>query len=93
MNYKDFNLGDWIGHISGVIEDETTLDGNEMRDLVKFLSTLKKEPVLDKIRAEIETERNAGCHTQYAGGLDFALSIIDKYKAEANVYTRHGKGM
>ena len=36
--------------------------------------------VLDKIRAEIETERNAGCHTQYAGGLDFALSIIDKYK-------------
>jgi predicted RNA-binding Zn-ribbon protein involved in translation (DUF1610 family) len=44
MNYKSFNLGDWIGHISGVIEDETTLDGNEMRDLVEFLSTLKQEP-------------------------------------------------
>lgn len=40
MNYKSFNLGDWIGHISGVIEDETTLDGNEMRDLVEFLSEL-----------------------------------------------------
>ena len=40
MNYKSFNLGDWIGHISGVIEDETTLDGNEMRDLVEFLSKL-----------------------------------------------------
>lgn len=39
--------------------------------------------VLDKIRAEIETEKNAGCHTQYAGGLDFALSIIDKYKIES----------
>ena len=39
--------------------------------------------VLDKIRAKIETERNAGCHTQYAGGLDFALSIIDKYKIES----------
>ena len=42
MNYKSFNLGDWIGHISGVIEDETTLDGNEMRDLVEFLSGLQK---------------------------------------------------
>lgn len=38
--------------------------------------------VLDQIRAEIETEKNAGCHTWYAGGLDFSMSIIDKYKAE-----------
>lgn len=41
------------------------------------------DDVLNKIRTEIETERNAGCHTQYAGGLDFALSIIDKYRAES----------
>ena len=41
--------------------------------------------LLDKIRYEIETEKNAGCHTQYAGGLDFALSIIDKYRAESEV--------
>ena len=40
MNYKSFNLGDWIGHISGAIEDERELDGNEMRDLVEFLTTL-----------------------------------------------------
>lgn len=53
MNYKSFNLGDWIGHISGVIEDETTLDENEMRDLIEFLSTLKQESMLDKIRSEI----------------------------------------
>ena len=53
MNYKSFNLGDWIGHISGAIEDERELDGNEMRDLVEFLTTLNKEPILDKIRAEI----------------------------------------
>ena len=39
MNYKGFTLGDWIGHISGVIEDESELDGNEMRDLVEFLTT------------------------------------------------------
>ena len=54
MNYKSFSLGDWIGHISGVIEDETTLDGNEMRDLVEFLTTLNQEPILDKVRAEIK---------------------------------------
>ena len=54
MNYKNFTLGDWIGHISGVIEDETTLDGNEMRDLVEFLTTLNQEPILDKVRAEIK---------------------------------------
>ena len=49
MNYKSFNLGDWIGHISGVIEDETTLDGNEMRDLVVFLTTLNQQPCEDCI--------------------------------------------
>lgn len=42
MNYKSFNLGDWIGHISGAIEDERKLDENEMRDLVKFLSKMPK---------------------------------------------------
>lgn len=41
MNYKDFNIGDWIGHISGAIEDERELDGNEMRDLVEFLTKFK----------------------------------------------------
>ena len=43
MNYKSFNLGDWIGHINGVIEDESELDGDEMRDLVEFLTTLNQE--------------------------------------------------
>ena len=53
MNYKSFNLGDWIGHISGAIEDERELDGNEMRDLVEFLTTLNKESIIDKVRDEI----------------------------------------
>ena len=44
MNYKNFSLGDWICHISGVIEEESTLDGNEMRDLVEFLSKLPRVP-------------------------------------------------
>ena len=56
MNYKSFNLGDWIGHISGVIEDETTLDGNEMRDLVEFLSGLPKWiPVSERLPEEFES--------------------------------------
>lgn len=92
MNYRDFNLGDWIGHISGVIEDETTLDGNEMRDLVEFLTTLKQEPILDKIRAEIKSIE----HYCTDNGHDFwfrtpdeikkdVLKILDKYKAESEV--------
>lgn len=55
MNYKSFNLGDWISHISGVIEDETTLDGNEMRDLVAFLSKMPKWiPVSERLPEELE---------------------------------------
>ena len=52
MTYKSFNLEDWIEHISGVIEDELTLDGNEMRDLVWFLTTLKQQPSEDCISRE-----------------------------------------
>ena len=44
---------------------------------------MKQVYAIDKIRSEIEAEKNAECHTQYAGGLDFALSIINKYKAES----------
>jgi hypothetical protein len=90
MNYKSFNLGDWIGHISGVIEDETTLDGNEMRDLVEFLTTLKQEPVLDKIRAEIKALNPEPTAYDVVDGnpikdavwetLSDVLKIIDKYR-------------
>jgi len=52
MNYKSFNLGDWIGHISGAIEDYRELDGNEMRDLVEFLSTLDRKPCDDVVSRE-----------------------------------------
>jgi hypothetical protein len=68
MNYKSFNLGDWIGHISGVIEDETTLDGNEMRDLVEFLSTLEQEPI--------------GYKTQYENYLKKSEVVISQLRAD-----------
>lgn len=39
--------------------------------------------VLDNIRAEIENEKHIGFTPQdFADGLDLALEIIDKYKAE-----------
>jgi hypothetical protein len=76
-----------------VIEDETTLDGNEMRDLVEFLTTLKQEPVLDKIRAEIEQVKsimneeiinhNRKDLINFINGLNQSLLIIDKYKGES----------
>ena len=77
MNYKSFNLGDWIGHISGAIEDERELDGNEMRDLVEFLTTLNKEPILDKITTEIQTLRGCSCSCS-DGIIDDVEDILDK---------------
>ena len=85
MNYKSFNLGDWIGHISGAIEDERELDGNEMRDLVEFLTTLNKEPILDKIKEEVGRTRKMYLDMNdidWLNGCDYVLSVIDKYKAE-----------
>lgn len=79
MNYKSFNLGDWINHISGVIEDEATLDGiedeatldgNETRDLIKFLKTLNQESILDKIKAEILDEA------------EYAYADFERYKED-----------
>ena len=61
MNYKSFNLGDWIGHISGAIEDERELDGNEMRDLVEFLSMLEREPCEDAISRQFMLDLGATC--------------------------------
>ena len=83
MNYKSFNLGDWIGHISGAIEDDRELDGNETRDLVEFLTTLNKESIIDKVRAEIADLDDADYDYEgYYKAITDALQIIDKYKAE-----------
>ena len=42
-----------------------------------------KEPILDKIRAEIEQEYKAESEHPYGQGLRWALQIIDKHKAES----------
>ena len=56
----------------------------EFRQLVEWLSALQEyKDVLDNIRAEIENEKHIGFTPQdFADGLDLALEIIDKYKAE-----------
>lgn len=49
---------------------------------------LEQEPILDKIRAEIEEQKQMECFDSYdemfayRTGLENAIDIIDKYKAE-----------
>ena len=53
---------------------------------------LEQEPVLDKIRAEIEQNADRLKDSLYGDGLRHALEIIDKYRAESgetNVETIH----
>lgn len=83
MNYRDFTLDDWIEHINKVINDEDTLDGNEMRYLVEFLATIQKPKtdIFDKIRVEIENTMET-----IIGRYDSTTPIYDKpsYKIERN---------
>lgn len=96
MSYKDYNLGDWIGHISGAIEDERELDGNEMRDLVEFLT--KQKSAIEDIKAEVwdngmnMTGEYQGIWIRYRDvgriidrftkGLEEASEIIDRHISE-----------
>jgi hypothetical protein len=57
------------------------------RDTANLLETLEQEPVLDKVRAEIEKEADTSnrLHGISELGLRKALKIIDKYKGESEV--------
>ena len=53
-----------------------------------ILELLEQEPILDKIRAEIDKARFIDkdtklCKNANASGLEVALQIIDKYNAES----------
>lgn len=56
MNYRTFDLEDWIGHLNEAIEDERGLDGNEMRDLVAFLSEMPRWTPVSKGLPKKNTE-------------------------------------
>ena len=68
-----------IGHIKDVICENNTIKPNiavfeqEKEALYMAIKALEQESVLDKIRAEIMSK----------DGLEEALEIIDKYKAES----------
>jgi len=52
------------------------------------IKALEQEPILDKIRAEIDKARFVDkdtriCKNALASGLEAAMQIIDKYKAES----------
>jgi len=50
---------------------------------VMAIKALEQEPILDKIRAEIEQEYKVESEHPYGEGLRRALKIFDKYKAES----------
>jgi len=55
------------------------------RDTANLLEELEQEPVIDKIRSEIQEHINYNKKMNYQGivaGLLLTLAIIDKYKGE-----------
>ena len=62
-------------------------NGDKWREACMIISEwLKEEPVLDKIRAEIEPTRKMYLEMNdidWLNGCDYVLSVIDKYKAES----------
>lgn len=60
--------------------------GGKHAEFIKLaLKALEKEPILGKIRAEIEQEYKVESEHPYGQGLRRALEIIDKYKGESEV--------
>ena len=67
---------------------EEKYDTERVEDAVNMaIKSLEQEPILDKIRAEIDEQYdkvypyNISC----AEGLEMALGIIDKYKSESEL--------
>jgi len=63
--------------------------GGEHREFIKLaIKALEQEPIIDKIRAEIDKARFIDKDTRIAknalaSGLEVAMQIIDKYKTES----------
>lgn len=68
---------------------EPKYDTDRIEDAVEMaINALEQEPVLDKIRAEIDKARFVDkdtriCKNALASGLKVAMEIIDKYRAES----------
>lgn len=57
--------------------DTTSVNGKKLREYIN--ENYISNSVLDKIRAEIESDKIEGW-TERNGGLEMAIKIIDKYK-------------
>ena len=67
--------------------NEDSPNSNTYKFFQMALKALEQEPILDKIRAEIEAARFIDkdtklCKNVNASGLEVAMKIIDKYKVE-----------
>ena len=80
---------DWLEIELKTWEDECKSKHPIKEALGAAIEVLEQEPVIDKIRAEIEAEMQYHSGTgeeviqAYADGLHNAIRIIDKYKAES----------
>ena len=73
----NFTVIDTHGHFS----DEEVEEARQMA-----IKALEQEPILDKIRAEIDgAKKPENQMSFFRDGIDCALQIIDKYKAESEV--------
>lgn len=68
--------------------ESTLLDDAKSCAIHSAIEELEQEPILDKIRAEIDRARFIDkdtriCKNALASGLEVAMQIIDKYKAES----------
>ena len=74
---------DLLDNLIGMIEDNHNSDYDKA--LKMAIKSLEQEPILDKIRAEIDKQydRVHPYNISCADGLEMALEIIDKYKAES----------
>ena len=67
--------------------NEDSPNSNTYKFFQMAIKALEQEPVLDKLRAEIDVARFVDkdtklCKNVNASGLEVAMKIIDKYKAE-----------
>lgn len=82
INCKNINHPCACAHCDGGDNYEQSIDS---KNFEKEVRENERDELLDKIRAEIENEMPMGeCEEDYcyAGGLDKALEIIDKYGKE-----------
>ena len=73
-----------IKKIKKVIEESVIFE-DELEAFDMAIKALEQEPILDKIRAEIDEQydRVHPYDISCAEGLEMALEIIDKYKSES----------